>query len=106
MAAIALSAVRMRRVDNGQISSALETILSPPKRFDGPVGQFANFQHEFSLVQLQEDGLWPLMVEALDRHHFYSGNHEPFTCPPSTCTVSFLKAGEWTVHAAESHYQE
>jgi hypothetical protein len=46
------------------------------------------------------------MVEALDRHHFDMGNNNPFSCPSSTCNAYFQKAGEWTVHAAESHFRD
>jgi hypothetical protein len=81
-----------------------KTILPPEKQFNGPVGKFAQIYHQSNLIQLQKDGLWPLMVESIDRHHFHMGNHIPFSCPASTCDTFFQKAGEWTVHAAKSHY--
>lgn len=46
------------------------------------------------------------MVEALDRHHSSLGRDASFVCPLSSCTASFCQAGEWTVHAAKTHYQE
>ncbi|KAF2829530.1 hypothetical protein CC86DRAFT_368526 [Ophiobolus disseminans] len=81
-----------------------KTILPPARKFSGPVGKVRGLDHEDTLTHLQHNGLWPLMVEALDRHHFGMGNNNPFSCPSSTCDAYFQKAGEWTVHAAESHY--
>jgi hypothetical protein len=87
-----------------KLSQPWKTILPPAKQFNGPVGKFKQIYYNSDLIQLQQDGLWPLMVEALDRHHFHMGNHRPFSCPASSCDAFFQKAGEWTVHAAESHY--
>ncbi|PVI07714.1 hypothetical protein DM02DRAFT_700709 [Periconia macrospinosa] len=44
--------------------------------------------------------------QALDRHHFDMGRNEPFSCPVASCTAYFSKSGQWTIHAAEEHYQE
>ena len=83
-----------------------KTILPPAKKFNGPVGRYQQLDYNRTLTQLQRNGLWPLMVEALDRHYFYMGNNELFSCPSSTCNAYFQKAGEWTIHAAESHYND
>jgi hypothetical protein len=56
-------------------------------------------------IQLQQYGLWPLAIEALDRHHFDNGRNKPFACPWPECDAFFDKAGQWTVHAALLHYQ-
>jgi hypothetical protein len=82
------------------------TILMPTKSFSGPVGKFQKIAFERDQILCQKHGLWPLMIEALDRYHFDSGENKPFTCPCFGCNAYFLRAGEWTVHAAESHCQE
>jgi hypothetical protein len=84
-----------------------QTIMMPPKQFKGPVGRFIEFRYQcYWNIPLQRFGLWPLMVEALDRHHFDMGRNESFCCQLAGCTAYFTRAGEWTVHAAEVHYQE
>jgi hypothetical protein len=98
--------------DNGEWyksepESSRKTILMPPKQFKGPVGRFNQLRYQcYQKIPLQRFGLWPLMVEALDRHHFDVGRNVPFACPLPGCTAYFSQAGEWTVHAAESHYRE
>jgi hypothetical protein len=62
--------------------------------------------HKCDKVQQQTEGLWFLMVEALDRHHFYNGANEPFWCPSSSCHAYFEQAGKWPIHAAEMHYND
>jgi hypothetical protein len=84
-----------------------QTILMPPKQFKGPVGRYIELKYQcYHKIPLQRFGLWPLMVEALDRHHSGLGRNASFVCPLSSCTASFRQAGEWTVHAAKTHYQE
>ena len=83
-----------------------KAILVPAKRFAGPIGRFQEVQLRGSLLMLEEDGLWPILVEALDRYHFDGGRNRPFSCPSAGCDRYFQKAGEWTIHAAESHSQE
>lgn len=83
-----------------------KTVLVPAKQFSGPVGQFHELQHRGSLFFLEEDGLWPILVEALDRYHFDGGRNQPFSCPSARCDGYFQKPGEWTIHAAEFHNQE
>jgi hypothetical protein len=87
--------------------STSKTVIMPPKKFNGPVGRFSNMEYQlYYTIRLQRFGLWPLMVEALDRHHFDLGRSTSFACPLSGCTAYFYQAGEWTVHAATQHYQE
>jgi hypothetical protein len=81
-------------------------ILPPTKPFNGPVGKYRALEHKRDMIQLQHDGLWLLMVEALDRHHFHDGKNEPFSCPSPDCSAYFTQAGQWTIHAAELHYNE
>jgi hypothetical protein len=81
-------------------------VLPPTKPFNGPVGKYMALGHRGDLIQLQQNGLWPLMVEALDRHHFHNGKNEPFSCPSPDCGAYFTQAGQWTIHAAEMHYNE
>lgn len=83
-----------------------ETILAPAKQYNGPVGRFQEIQRRSSLAILHEYGMWPIIVEAVDRYHFDGGINKPFACPSSSCDGYFQKAGEWTIHAAEMHYQE
>ncbi|KAF2794226.1 hypothetical protein K505DRAFT_374775 [Melanomma pulvis-pyrius CBS 109.77] len=80
-----------------------KTILIPPKRFHGPVGEFEAQKHEGSRIHLQQIGLGALAIEALDRYYFDKEDPEPFHCPVSGCDVYFEKAGQWTQHAAEAH---
>ncbi|KAF1959626.1 hypothetical protein CC80DRAFT_590831 [Byssothecium circinans] len=80
-----------------------KTILMPPKKFHGPVGEFEGLKYECGRIQLQEMGLGALAIEALDRHYFDKEDPEPFHCPVSGCDVYFEKAGQWTQHAAEAH---
>jgi hypothetical protein len=81
------------------------TVLPPSKRFKGPVGEFQKLAHRRETVSYQRYGLWPLMIEALDRHYFDKGRNTPFTCPVPGCTTYITRAGEWTVHAVELHCQ-
>lgn len=84
-----------------------QTILMPPKQFRGPVGQFGELQYQcYKRIPLQRYGLWPLMVEALDRHYFDEGRNEAFSCLLPSCTAYFSLAGDWPLHAAKVHYQE
>lgn len=81
------------------------TILVPPKPFNGPVGEFQRCAYKGENARYQKAGLWPLMIEALDRNHFDKGRNVPFTCPFSGCDTYFIRAGEWTVHAIDLHCQ-
>jgi hypothetical protein len=89
-----------------------QTILMPPKQFNGPFGRYNELKYQcYHKIPLQRFGLWSLMVEALDRHHFDQhhfdlGRNASFACPLSSCTDSFPQAGEWTVHAVKKQYQE
>jgi hypothetical protein len=85
-----------------------KTVLVPAKQFSGILGRFHELRHRESLLWLEEDGLWPILVEALDRYHFDEGRNRPFLCPSAGCGRDryFQKAGEWTIHAAEFHNQE
>lgn len=84
-----------------------KTVLMPPKQFNGPVGRFGSIGYQlYYHIRLQQFGLWPLLVEALDQHYSSLGHNASFTCPLPSCTAYFDQAGEWTVHAAEVHYQE
>ena len=80
-----------------------KTILMPPKRFHGPVGEFLELLYECSRIQLRQTGLGALAIEALDRYYFDKEDLEPFHCPMSWCDVYFEKAGQWMQHAAEAH---
>ncbi|PVH93844.1 hypothetical protein DM02DRAFT_634207 [Periconia macrospinosa] len=82
-----------------------ETILLPMRQFRGLVGRFETLKHRSWRIQLQQQGLWPLAIEALDRHHFDQGRNEPFACPWPECDAYFDKGGAWTKHAVVSHYQ-
>jgi hypothetical protein len=80
-----------------------KTVLMPPKRFHGPVGEFEGSFHEKERIELQLTGLGAVAIEAVDRHYFDKENPEPFHCPAFGCDVYFEKAGQWTQHAAEAH---
>jgi hypothetical protein len=82
------------------------TVLAPPKQFNGPVGKYQKLAYEFEKVSYQEHALWPLQIEALDRHHFDDKRNMPFTCPLPGCNTYIARAGEWSVHAAECHSGE
>lgn len=75
-------------------------VLVPGRPFRGPVGDFEKFYFLCVRMSLQERAFWPLVVEALDRHHFDEGRNTTFQCPKAECNVVFTKPGEWTVHAA------
>lgn len=101
-----------QRTENGEwykseTDSFRKTIMMPPKQFNGPVGRFNELGYQcYKKLRLQHFGLWPLMVEALDRHHFDMGRNVPFACPLPSCAGYFSQAGEWTVHAANVHNKE
>lgn len=78
----------------------------PAKRFTGLVGELQQHNYNTYVVRLQEFGLWPIMVEALDRHYFGHGENDSFPCPAPGCEAGFGKAGEWTEHGAELHHRE
>lgn len=83
-----------------------KTVLVPMKYFHGTIGEVRRLRDEPERLLLQQYALWPLSLEALDRHHFDNGNYKPFSCPYSNCNAYFREAGEWTVHAAESHIKD
>jgi hypothetical protein len=89
-----------------KLSQLWKKIPPPAKQFNSPVGKFTQIAYDSNMIQQEQDGLWPLMVEALDRYHFDMGNHNPFSCLALTCDAFFQKAGEWTVHADKSHYYD
>ncbi|OAL52894.1 hypothetical protein IQ07DRAFT_677701 [Pyrenochaeta sp. DS3sAY3a] len=82
-----------------------KTILPPIRRDAGLVSEFERLWSRGIRLQLQQYSLWPLAIEALDRHHFDSGKNEPFACLLPGCDTDFKQAGEWSLHAARSHYQ-
>jgi hypothetical protein len=90
-----------------ELDSVRKIVLMPPKHFNGPVGRFRKLGYRlYYNICLQQYGLWPLMVEALDRHFFDLGCNTSFVCPLPSCTAYFNQAGEWTIHAAKVHYQD
>ncbi|RYO12738.1 hypothetical protein AA0111_g12480 [Alternaria arborescens] len=101
--------VLYRLADNGEWRKVItpnferKTVLMPPKRFYGPVGEFKGLLHKQERIQLQLTGLGAVAIEALDRHYFGKENPEPFHCPMFGCDVYFEQAGQWTQHAAETH---
>jgi hypothetical protein len=93
--------------EKSEPEKARKTILMPPNKFVGPVGGFSELVYQcYKKIPFQRYCLWPLMVEALDRHYFDMGHDKSFLCPLSGCAAYFSQAREWTVHAAEAHYQE
>ncbi|KAF2175416.1 hypothetical protein K469DRAFT_756261 [Zopfia rhizophila CBS 207.26] len=78
-----------------------QSILPPPKEFRGPVGVYEHIFYKYRRLALQEWALWPLQIEALERHYF-DGRYEPFSCPDPTCEARFEHVGEWTLHAIDS----
>jgi peptidoglycan/xylan/chitin deacetylase (PgdA/CDA1 family) len=58
------------------------------------------------MVDLQEDGLWPLIVESLRRHELEVRRVEGIFCPAEGCGGYFKRGEEWLMHAAEWHQQE
>jgi hypothetical protein len=87
-------------------NSYRNTIMMPMKGFHGAVGEFERIKYDCSRILLQRWALWPLMVEAVARHHFKSGRNNSFPCPSLGCNAHFTKTVEWTAHAAESHSRE
>lgn len=83
-----------------------QTILPPVKRISGLLGEYWELRERCLRFGLQQDGLWLLGIEALDRLHFDNGRNDPFSCPWPGCDAYFGKAGEWTIHAIESHHTE
>jgi hypothetical protein len=78
-----------------------------PKHFNRLVGRFRKLGYQlYYNIRLQQHGLWPLMVEALDRQFFDLGRNTSFACPLPSCTAYFNQAREWTIHAAKVYYQE
>jgi hypothetical protein len=82
------------------------TVFPPTKGFKGPVGEFQSLLYRRERHAYQRWGLWPLIIEALDRHHFDKGRNRPFTCPVPDCNTYIARAGAWSIHAVELHCQE
>lgn len=78
----------------------------PPKRFQGPVGEFQGLEYKVLKTSLRRNSLWPLMVQALDQHYFGHRRDNMLLCPAHGCNACFTKAGEWIIHAAEQHCRE
>jgi hypothetical protein len=85
-------------------ASHRKVVLVPGKLFHGLVGQFENHGYSVGKLLFQYFALWPLVIEALDRHHFDDGRNSPFECPELECHMMFVKAGEWTIHAAATRH--
>ena len=85
-----------------------KTVFMPAKPFTGPVGRFYELRHIDTRLWLEQCGMWPSVIEALDRHHFDGGRNIPFFCPGPRCSKSryFQKAGEWIIQATEAHSGE
>jgi hypothetical protein len=83
-----------------------KTILPPAKRFDGAVGEYYKIRHGYSMVDLQEDGLWLLIVESLRRHELEVRRVEGIFCLAEGCGGYFKRGEEWLMHVAEWHQQE
>jgi hypothetical protein len=80
-----------------------KTVLMPPKRFHGPVGEFKGLVYQGDRIRLQKEGLGALAIEAMDRHYFDKKDPEPFHCAVPGCDLYLERAGQWTQHAAEAH---
>lgn len=79
----------------------------PPKQLNGPVGEFQTIMYDLHYkIPLKRNGLWLLLVEAIDRYYFDNGRNESFDCPLPNCEACFDRAGAWTVHAIEVHNQD
>lgn len=79
------------------------TISMPIKKFSGPVGEFEKkFYIGFGLFQ-RRIALGFLIVEAIDRHYFDKEIVETFSCIETGCDAYFEKAGQWTLHALQTH---
>jgi hypothetical protein len=80
-----------------------KTILMPMKKLHGPAGEFMGPQYLSIRWSLQDHAVAPLVIEALDRYHFDKGRLEPFSCIEPGCDAYFEEAGQWTIHAIETH---
>ncbi|KAH9870065.1 hypothetical protein J1614_006987 [Plenodomus biglobosus] len=82
-------ALYQRRADSSwervKLGQDWKTVLVPAKRFTGLVERFEEVLLRGSLLMLEKDGLWPGLVEALDRYHFDGGRNRPFPCPSARC---------------------
>ncbi|CAI6342554.1 unnamed protein product [Periconia digitata] len=100
-----------RPIENGEwegvISSRVEwkRIMMPPKDCQGPVGEWERWEYQDRKITRQIYGLSILSIEALDRYYFDKKDPMPFHCPFSGCEAYLRKPGQWTLHAAETHYQ-
>lgn len=81
------------------------TLLIPSKKFQGPAGEFYGPEHKRLQNMYKHHSFWPLMIEALDRHHFDNGRNTPFKCPDVDCDAYFTQAGQWSLHAMDFHTQ-
>lgn len=81
------------------------TVSMAPKQFTGPVGEFYKLHHELYHKKMPQGfGIFALMVEAKERHHFDGGKHRPFRCVHDYCRGFHCdKPGEWTAHVAKEH---
>ncbi|KAI8932007.1 hypothetical protein NX059_010903 [Plenodomus lindquistii] len=89
-----------------ELSGIRRTVLMPPKQFQGPVGEFRGFKYKGMKTYFKRISLWPLMLQAVDQHHFGYRRDTVLACPSHGCNACFTKAGEWTIHAAEQHCME
>lgn len=77
-----------------------KTIMTP---ISGTVNEIMRARLVYDRSLLQHSALWPLLIEVVERHHFGGEEVKPFSCPGDACHSLFDKAGQWTIHAAETH---
>lgn len=81
----------------------LRTVLMPIKRFSGPVGEFEQIFHVGFGLSQRRIALGFLIIEAIDRYYFDKETIETFSCIEPGCDAYFEKAGQWTLHALQTH---
>jgi hypothetical protein len=79
------------------------TLLMPAKQFNGPIGEFKKIEYKNYMIDLRDDALAPLLIEALARLYFAGGNGDPVPCPFPDCGMYLAKAEEWIFHAVDRH---
>ncbi|OAL48448.1 hypothetical protein IQ07DRAFT_681852 [Pyrenochaeta sp. DS3sAY3a] len=80
-----------------------ETILMPPKKFSGPVGEFSQLWYQSSIQQLRKWAFWPLVIRAIAHYYLEATPGYCLACPVQTCGDNSHDREEWVAHLVELH---
>lgn len=80
-----------------------KTVMVPPKKFSGPVGEYSRLCYRSSLNSLRQFALWPLIIRAIAQHYLVDKEIAEFLCPAQPCNITFTESEKWMFHIVDEH---